>query len=209
MNKKIITFLIIISVLLMVFAACTEIDPLGVANGVPEGYDPDAVVDNDWIYFVEETTVSRIRLDGTEVESVFTLSFVYTAKIQLDPVRQKIYVLNQDPALDDSIYEYNLDGSGEQLIFAQAGIDTIWDMTIDHINGILYFTHRNGIKSINLNNLALTPVDIFSGALVFNTNTVYVTPDYKGGVYYFSANFIYKVLTIGSSEVLPLSPAPV
>jgi len=208
MNKKIITFLIIAFTIMMVFAACTEIDPLGVANGVPEGYDPDAIVDNGWIYFVEVNEVGRMRLDGTGVESMFTLPFAYTSKIQLDPVRQKIYILNQDPALDDSIYGYNLDGSGEQLLFSQAGIDNIWDMTNDYINGFLYFTYKDGIKSINTNNTG-SIADVFSSASVFNTNTVYVTPDYKGGVYYFSANFIYKVLTIASSNVLPLTPAPV
>lgn len=269
----------------MIFAACTEIDPLGVANGVPEGYDPSVVpvtgvtlnkdttsiilgntekltatiepedatnkaitwstsdeniatvsedglvtsvgageavitvtsdadadisaecnvtiaYDNDWIYFVEESTVSKMRLDGTGVESVFTLPFVDTSKIQLDSLRQKLYVFNHFTAITNQIYEYNLDGTGQRLI-ADTDTSDIGDIALDHINGYLYYVWSGGIVRINLDDTSIKDNILTLGLGVPS----YVAPDYKGGVYYFYNAGIYKVATDTTSIQLdPITP---
>lgn len=190
MNKKKIAITIFVSIILIIIVGCSDMNPFSAGGVVPGG---------NWIYFVEVDQVKKMHMDGTGSESVVSLSYVYTSKIQLDPIRQKIYILNSDPALDDSIYEYNLDGSDEQLIYSQPGINTIWDMTIDHTNGYLYFIPGfNGIKSYNLETSQIE--DVYT--LPLGTTPFFVTSDYKGGVYFVETGELRKVVSLSSNNLI-------
>lgn len=180
MNKKKIT--IITLVLLIAFVSCDGINPFS-AGGV----QPSGSIDNDWIYYAEQSTIKKMRMDGTGIESVFTdpLGGQWSPrKIQLDPnpIRRKMYIWYEDIMTPPGgrIVEYNLDGTGENVIHLSGTLD-IADMTIDHITGYLYFiSTADGIKRINLSNLQEEVV--YNVALAAPS---YVTPDYKGGVYFY------------------------
>ncbi len=203
MKKKITLITISVFALLIFFTACTNMDPLGIAKGIPEGYNPDVVFDNDWIYYAEGNAIKKMRLDGTGIEAVFTP--VYSQgdvwKILLDPVRQKLYIFEHMAAIANNIYQYNLDGTGETLIASEGPVD-IMDMSIDHINGYLYYVWYDGIdggvKSINLEDINIK-TEVYSGIIGANS---YVGTDYNGRVYYIDGNTFYEVDTHTTSHTL-------
>ena len=73
MNKKKTAITIIASILLMIFVSCSDINPFFAGGVVPGG---------NWIYFVEAQSVRRVRLDSSEIENVFNISYNNTKKIQ-------------------------------------------------------------------------------------------------------------------------------
>ncbi len=205
--KKITVLTLIVFIFLIVFTACTNMDPLGIANGIPEGYNPDAVpdaVDNDWIYYAEGSTIKKMRLDGTEISTAFTVNYSQgeIRKLLLDPIKQKIYIFNYFAAITNDIYQYNLDGSEEKHVVT-AGTSDIYDMAIDHIHSYLYYSWNGGIKSINLNDSLLE-----ANALTLSIGSPsYLFTDYQGGLYFFDNALVYKVDTVATATSLNVTPA--
>ena len=208
MNKKITAFIIIASVLLLVFAACTDMDPLGIANGVPEGYE--VVQDNDWIYFAEGNNIKKMRLDGSEVEPVLDVTglaaYEHIKKIQLNPLRRKIYILTEDNNMfwEERILSYDLDEVEDPPVTLVSQGDKT-DMTLDHVNQYLYYTTTTNGDGLNRINLETSNIeDVFN---VDFGSSAFVTPDFKGGVYYLHEAVIAKVLNTTTNSPL-VSPVP-
>ncbi|MEA1910815.1 MAG: hypothetical protein U9N32_03945, partial [Spirochaetota bacterium] len=178
MNKKITAFIIIASILLLVFVACTDMDPLGIANGVPEGYEVDALVTGDWIYFAEGSDIKRMSLTGTDVETVFTVNYTEIKKIQVDSGNQKIYILESLTGIKNLIHKHNLfDGSGEKIVIDTADAD-IADMTVDSINGLLYYINIiTGIRKVFLNDDPVSDVNVLNGARTLSASIAYDSLD--------------------------------
>ena len=183
MNKKITALFIIISVLILIFVACTDMDPLGVAKGVPEGYNPgSSVVTGNWIYFAQQTDgamttdIKRMTLTGTGVETVFTVDYLDVKKIQIDSVNQKVYILEHFAATVNKILEYNLiDGSGEALVVDKGSGSDISDITIDVIHEHLYYLFTNGIDRVDISNSTHSISNIYTQDI---TLYAYVALDY-------------------------------
>ncbi len=209
MKKRITVLTMIVFIFLIIFTACTQMDPLGIANGVPEGYTPGevtaAVVDNNWIFFAENGTIKKMRLDGTGVEVVFTPVYSQGTvwKILLDPVRQKLYIFEHLAAIANNIYQYNLDGTGEVLIASESTSD-IMDMSIDHINGYLYYIWNGGVRSVNLDDTTLT-ADVYANNAIVYYN--YVATAFNGIVYYIDGSNFYRVDTPAAAADLVVTPA--
>jgi len=157
--------------------------------------------DNDWIYFAEtggstagaDSKIYKIKSDGTGSAVVaFTETTNGTPRaIQLDPIRRKIYILTTTLYVnnDDFIYEYDLDGGNPRELAFNDMENSISSMTVDHINGNLYYTVNidggsinDGIRKINLDGS-------ITDTLVHNrdmANYQYICTDYKDpiGIYY-------------------------
>ena len=194
MNKKKTILTIFTLILLIIFFSCSEINPFYAGGVVPGG---------NWIYFAEGSTIKKMRLDGTEVESVFTFpdgGMYYAKKIQLDPIREKMFVLYSLIAPPGSkIIEYNLDGTGANEILDSGISYDIWDMNIDSGNGYLYFIPgNNGIKSYNFATSQFS--DVYTGTL--GTTPFFVTPDYRGGQYFVETGNLNKVTGTGSYNII-------
>lgn len=191
MNKKRTAVTIVITGLIMMFTSCNDINPFYAGGVVPGG---------NWIYFAEGDTIKRMRLDGTETASVFKYSDAgayYVKKIQLDPLRQKMYILYSLITPPGSkIVEYNLDGSGTKVILDSGISYDIYDISIDPGKGYLYFIQGNtGIKSYNVETAQMT--DVYN--VVLGTTPFFVSPDYKGGIYFVESNILQKVSNTASS----------
>ena len=194
MNKKKTVLIIFVSILLMIFVSCSDMNPFSAGGVVPGG---------NWIYFSEGSNIRRMRLDGTEVENVFTVSYVDIGRIQLDPFRQKIYILNFIPNTTNKIYEYNLDGTGEDLIEDLGFSSDIYDMKIDSSAGMLYYAHTGGIVKIDLVSGSTTTIET-----VALTNASSLTPDYQGNIYYTVGVLLKKlVISTQSSNSITTTPA--
>jgi hypothetical protein len=166
---------IITSVLLMIFVSCDDINPFFAGGVVPGG---------NWIYFSDGSEIKKMRLDGSELESVFSVGYNSISRIQLDPFEQKIYILNFITNSVNQIYEYNLDGTAGKLI-ANTSTTNIRDMQIDSLNSKLYYSTDGGIWEIDLE--TGTPEDIYTGALGPSTS---LCPDFQGNLYYtYAATF--------------------
>ncbi len=194
MNKKQAAIAIVILGLILMFISCNDINPFYAGGVVPGG---------NWIYFAEGDTIKRMRLDGSETASVFKFNDAGTysvRKIQLDPLRQKMYILYSLITPPGSkIVEYNLDGSGAKVILDSGSIYDIYDISIDPGKGYLYFIPGNtGIKSYNVETTQFT--DVYT--VLLGTTPFFVSPDYKGGVYFVENGNLQKVNNTATSTFI-------
>jgi len=199
MNKKKIAITIFVSIILIVVVGCSDINPFFAGGVVPGG---------NWIYFAEANNIKRMCLDGSEVESVFTVSYVDIQRIQLDPFQQKIYILNVNPApLNSSIYEYTLDGKDEKRIIDKDSV-FIYDMKIDSAAGILYYFDDaaavGNIRQIELEIGKSSDIYVTAATTAFS-----MSPDFSGNLYYTHGTSLNKlnISAKSSSVITPLTPA--
>ena len=197
MNKTAIT--IIASILLMIFVSCSDINPFFAAGVVPGG---------NWIYFSEGNIIKKMRLDGSEVESVFTIDTSEIRRIQLDSFRQKIYISSHIAANDEKICEYNLDGSGVKEL-VNKGAMPILDMKIDSAAGMLYYAYNETMGEIHQIDLESgSSQKIFTNTAAFG-GSFSMSPDFDGNLYYTDSASPYKLnISTQISNMLTLVPAP-
>ncbi len=201
MNKKNTAITIFFSILLIIIISCSDINPFTAGGVVPGG---------NWIYFAEGNSIRRMRLDGNEPENVFTVDLdatdmEYITSLQLNPFKQKIYILTNETMNDmtGSITEYNLDGTNKDIL-ASYPMTTIYDIEIDTAGGLLYFANGADIRQIDLatgaNDL------IYVGAFVASFS---MCIDYNGNIYYTNGNpSIYKLnISTGSNSMITPVPA--
>ncbi len=187
MNKKKTAITIIVSILLMIIVSCSDMNPFFAGGVVPGG---------NWIYFAEGSNVKRMRLDGSELESVFSLSYQDTEKIQLDPLRQKIYILSTT----EGLHEYDLNGDGKKKI-QDDSFPSFYDISIDHINGYLYLITGVPSKRIVRVDTSTYQFDVvYTGSLGLASGASVVL-DYMGGVYFIEnvdggSNILNKVASL-------------
>jgi len=193
MNKKKTAITIFFSILLIIIVSCSDINPFFAGGVVPGG---------NWIYFSEGSNIKRMRLDGSELESVFTVDTSEIREIQLDPFRQKIYISSHIGATAEKIREYNLDGSGSKEIINTDAIPIV-DMKIDAAAGYLYYISSNYIKKVLLETGKIT--NYFDGPSMAMTPDQ-ITPDYKGGVYFLDGGSLNKVIDLNSFTWIDVHP---
>jgi len=197
MNKKKTAITIFFSLLLIIFFSCSEINPFFAGGVVPGG---------NWIYFAEGSNINRMRLDGSELESVFTVGYFDIQRIQLDQMRQKIYVLDVEPAGPNSrIYEYNLDGTGEKKL-SEHLMTYVMDMKIDSMAGELYYVFDDGVDyrlwKINLSDG--TAENFYYNPSLGNVS---LSPDYSGYIYLaFNAGMAKINIESNAFSSVPVSP---
>ena len=200
MKKKKTILTIIASLFLMIFVSCSDINPFFAGGVVPGG---------NWIYFAEDSDIKRMRLDGTELESVFMVDLdvadmEYILSLQLDPFKEKIYILTNETmgTMTSRITEYNLNGTNKKIL-ASYPSSTIYDIEIDIAGDMLYFANTADIRQINLVSGANDILYVGAFTLGFS-----MCLDYKGNIYYTNGNpSIYK-LNISTGSSIPITPLP-
>jgi len=117
-----------------------------IKTGIPTPYVITVCAEHGYIWYSDYVgyTVERVDLDGTNQTSMGTASL--PSGLAVDPINKKLYVAEKG---NDIIYSMNFDGTSKTAVHTLAALSEPRKLTIDYINGMLYWTEDNSFGSGN------------------------------------------------------------